>query len=400
METVEHISSLEVMRQSELDALERGEVPPAPRHEPSPNTSRLDVLTRMVAQSFGASAAAVVAVGLESVWFLSSYGFHLTSDALAGSYFEPCMASDEPLFIEDTTRDPRFASIPSVATGPVRFFAGHIFRSPDGERAGVIAVFDLKPREASPEMREFLRDCVSLLEADLVAAEELDQGAEVQRAMLPKNIHPLGGYQIAGACIPAKSIGGDFFDWYPIDGGLAFTLGDVMGKGVGAGIIAAAVRAVVRSAVRKNNVSTALERAARWLDTDLGEEQTFVTLFHGRLRAADGRLSYADAGHGLSLIVRADGRWDRLSSLDFPLGTLLGGGWVQKRATLHPGDTLVSFSDGVLDLFDGSLATVDEVAAITRECTSAQLTVDALEHLARRDGAPDDVTAIAIRRLS
>ena len=353
----------------------------------------------MVAQSFGAGASAVVVVGLESVWFLSSYGFHLTSDTRAGGYFEPCMASDEPLFIEDTTRDPRFASIPSVATGPVRFFAGHVFRSPDGERAGVIAVFDIKVRVATPEMKEFLRDCVSLLEADLVATEELDQGAEVQRAMLPKDLHPLDGYQVAGTCLPAKSIGGDFFDWYPIDGGLALTLGDVMGKGVGAGIVAAAVRAVVRSAVRKNNVSTALERAALWLDTDFGEEPTFVTLFHGRLCAADGRLSYADAGHGLSFIVRADGRSDRLSSFDLPLGALSEGGWVHNRATLHPGDMLVSFSDGVLDLFDGSLATVDEVAAIAWECSSAQATVDALEHLARRDGAPDDVTVIAIRRL-
>ena len=399
MAAVEHISSLEVMRQREKDDLARGE---APHPEASKlNDLRLDVVTRMLAHSFGPhSAAAIAMVGPESVWFLSSFGFRLTSDTRAGSYFEPCMAIDEPIFIEDASKDPRFAAIPSVASAPgVRFFAGHVFRSPAGEKVGVVAVFDTKVREATPELRALLRDFVSLFEADLVAGEELDQGAEVQRAMLPKDLHPLDGYQIAGTCIPAKSIGGDFFDWYPIDGGLAFTLGDVMGKGIGAGIVAAAVRAVVRSAVRKNNVSTALERAALWLDTDFGEEPTFVTLFHGRLRATDGRLSYADAGHGLSIIVRANGRSDRLSSLDLPLGALSEGGWVHNRATLHPGDMLVSFSDGVLDLFDGSLATVDEVATIARECSSAQAMVDALEHIARRDGAPDDVTVIAIRRL-
>ena len=62
------------------------------------------------------------------------------------------------------------------------------------------------------------------------AAKELDRAADVQRALLPKDPDPLAGYQVAGVCIPSKSVGGDFFDWYPIDGGLAFSLGDVMGK--------------------------------------------------------------------------------------------------------------------------------------------------------------------------
>ena len=69
----------------------------------------------------------------------------------------------------------------------------------------------------------------------------------------------------------------------------------------------------------------------------------------------------------------------------------------QHRVTLAPGDTLVSVSDGVLDLFDGTLAALDEVEAIVRRSESAQDAVDTLVAMTGRS-APDDVTAVVVRR--
>jgi phosphoserine phosphatase RsbU/P len=229
------------------------------------------------------------------------------------------------------------------------------------------------------------------------SATELTRAAAVQRALLPKDGSSLQGFDVAGVCVPSKSVGGDFFDWYPADGGLAFTLGDVMGKGVGAGMIAATARAVVRSAVDDARPTAALERLAACLNTELSEEATFVTLFHARV-TPEGRVRYVDAGHGLTLHVRADGTAERLYSLDLPVGVDDQLTWNERELALDPGDMLLSFSDGVLDLSDGTLSAVDEVARIAATSQSATEVANALSARASRQPNPDDVTLVVLHR--
>jgi sigma-B regulation protein RsbU (phosphoserine phosphatase) len=232
---------------------------------------------------------------------------------------------------------------------------------------------------------------------------ELERAAEIQSSLLPRDLPDLPGWELAGGCAPAKAVGGDFFDWYPIQGGLAITLADVMGKGVGAALIAATVRAVLRASPEQGDVGTAITGAASTLLTDLEQSGTFVTVFHSRLDTATGGLRYIDAGHGLSLVIRPGGEVKRLSTRSLPLG--MGGdvGWREHSVELGPGDTLVSMSDGVLDLFDGTLASLDAVESIARDAPDAQTIVDRLLAMARaldesEDGAPDDVTVVALRR--
>lgn len=231
-------------------------------------------------------------------------------------------------------------------------------------------------------------------------AREIDLGGEVQRALLPKGTSPIDGYEVAGVCIPARVVGGDFYDWYAIPGGLGFTLGDVMGKGVGAGMIAATTHAVVRSTNRDDDPIAALRITDRVLSTELIDVGSFTTMFHARLRAADGLLRYGDAGHGLTVLAHADGTWERLASSDMPLGLGVGGEWECHELVLGPGDMVVSFSDGVLDLYDGSLDAVGHVGRLAASATSAAEIVDALSTIARRTSNPDDVTIVAVRRAA
>ena len=228
--------------------------------------------------------------------------------------------------------------------------------------------------------------------------QELDRGAEVQQALLPKGASPVAGYEVAGRCIPAKVVGGDFYDWYPIPDGLGFTLGDVMGKGVGAGMIAATAHAVVRSARFDADPVSALLRADAVLSTELIDVGSFTTMFHARLHAEDGLVQYADAGHGLTLLVRADGTWRRLSATDLPLGLDVNARWETRELTLDPGDMLVSFSDGVLELYDGTLAATDQVGALAASCTTAAQLVEAVAGMAVQTANPDDVTVLVVRR--
>ena len=237
-------------------------------------------------------------------------------------------------------------------------------------------------------------------ERERAASDELQRAAAVQRALLPKDQQILPGYQLAGACVPSRSVGGDFFDWYTIDGGIAITMGDVMGKGVGAGMVAATARAVVRGAASEPDPRIALERVAECLTNDLRDASTFLTLFHGRLDAITGVLEYADAGHGLTLLVRADGTHQRMQSPDLPVGILPDAQWTRQSIDLAPGDTLVSFSDGLLDLYDGLLSTIEEIATITRDASSAQAMSEVLAALARERHNDDDVTIVALRRDS
>ena len=233
---------------------------------------------------------------------------------------------------------------------------------------------------------------------ELASSEELQRAAAVQRALLPKNQSLLPGYQVAGTCVPSRSVGGDFFDWYEIDGGLAITMGDVMGKGVGAGMVAATARAVVRGAASEPDPTVALGHMAACLDNELKDASTFLTLFHARLNAANGSLDYADAGHGLTLIVRHDGTHQRMDSPDLPVGILPDPAWTRQRIELAPGDTLVCFSDGVLDLYDGTLAAIAEIATITHASTSAHAVAEAVAAIARQQQNDDDVTIMALRR--
>lgn len=230
------------------------------------------------------------------------------------------------------------------------------------------------------------------------AAEELQRAAEVQRFLLPTTSEPVPGYETAGACIPAKAVGGDFFDWYTIDGGLGFTLGDVMGKGAGAGMIAATTRAVIRSARKDEDPVKALTRVSDSFTSTLSEASSFATLFHARLRAEDGRVLFTDAGHGLTLLIRTDASWERLASRELPVGLVPEAIWHSFEVYLKPGDMIVSFSDGVLDLYDGTLAAVEEIALLAAAAVSAQDIVDAVHERALKAANPDDVTILAVRR--
>lgn len=239
--------------------------------------------------------------------------------------------------------------------------------------------------------------------ADISAREklthlELTQASVVQQALLPKERTQVLGYAFAGVCLPSRAIGGDFFDWYDIEGGAAFTVGDVMGKGVGAGIIAATVRAVVRSARGHDDLSVAASRASESLSSDLGETASFATLFHARLDEATGTVRYLDAGHGLTLHVRADGTWDRLASHNLPVGIDSDEPWATAQLTLLPGDSLVSCSDGILDLYDGRVESLRHVAALVAQSTDAADAVARISAGAEDGTNEDDVTVLVLTR--
>ena len=361
--------------------------------------SRFDRVLGMAVTFFGLSSAALVLVGRDQMIIKARHGLDVATPNLDGSFTEAVMTQQTIFVIEDATQDERFACSPMVLGEPfVRLYVGQPLHAPGGEAIGVLAMSGRQARPFGDGERLHFGQVVAWLEEELAHETESKRAAAVQQALQPRHSIDLAGYDVAGASTPARAVGGDFFDWYPTPDGLGFTLADVMGKGVGAALIAATVRAVIRTSARDSGVRNTVSRAARILDDDLSDTDSFATLFHAKLRQSDGRVRYVDAGHGLTLVVRADGRSEHLAHEDLPLGTAFGHEWHRHTVRLGVGDTLITFSDGVLDLFDGTTASLADVADVVRHTASATEAVRALTILAEQHADTDDVVVIAIRR--
>ena len=229
---------------------------------------------------------------------------------------------------------------------------------------------------------------------------ELRRAATVQASLLPARAPDLPGFEVAARFVPAGSVGGDFYDWERVGGGLVITLADVMGKGPGAAILAATTRSLLRAQPAPEDVAGTLSGAERALDADLVNAGAFVTMFRGFLDPSTGDLTYADAGHGLSLVVRPDGSLRRLPATGLPLGIAAGPDRVGARVRMLPGDVLVTFSDGLLDVLGGSIGDLERVRDVVRGTATADGAAAAVLALAGdAEDAEDDLTVLVLRRL-
>lgn len=350
-------------------------------------------IVRMTRDLLGVDAVGIEVLDHRRCWSSSGFGRATFDSATVHGLCDATLQFGDQLVLEDVAADGRFGDLGS----DIGFFAASPLTSISSGATGVLWVSGVAPRTFDTAARDRLRDLAKWVSEEAVDSEELTRSRQVQRALLPTSFATLDGYQVAGASAAKRAVGGDFYDWYPVQHGAAFTIGDVMGKGMPAALIATTVRAVMRAGSRSNGVAAAAEAAEETLDADLSGAATFVTLFHAYLDEETGVLRYIDAGHGLSLVVHTDGSSERLSSNSLPLGAGANSEWRAQTVRLRHGSTLVSFSDGVLDLFDGTLGAMDEVEAIVRSAPSAQAVVDALMGC-MDETITDDVTVIAVRR--
>lgn len=231
-------------------------------------------------------------------------------------------------------------------------------------------------------------------------AEELARAAVVQSELLPVENPPLPGFEIGGRCLPARIVGGDFYDWQQLPfGTLSLTVGDVMGKGMSAALLMATVRAVIRAMVSQHGPADAVQHTASSLDGDLARSGSFVTLFHAQLIVATAELRYVDAGHGQAFLRRRNGGIVALKPWGLPVGVLSTEKYQEGSITLEPGDLLVIYSDGLSearpDLFRDQATLASQIVADESAAATAQRLVD----LAISAGQlPDDLTVVVVRR--
>jgi serine phosphatase RsbU (regulator of sigma subunit) len=250
---------------------------------------------------------------------------------------------------------------------------------------------------ALAEVNQRLTEQAALLAAELRAA------ARVQADLLPREAPRLRGFDLAAVCLPARDVGGDFYDWQePAAGVLCFSLGDVMGKGMAAALLMTTVRASLRAVTSKNPPGPTMDAAAVALWEDLERADSYVTLFHGRLDLATRRLRFVDAGHGHVFLHHPHRGVEGLEPRGVPLGMSIGRPtgplYAEGSLELRPGDALVLYSDGLIASRDDIALDRVGLSDVLLGLTSARAMVDRLVALTRASPAPpDDITILVIR---
>jgi len=241
---------------------------------------------------------------------------------------------------------------------------------------------------------------------------ELDVAADIQKSFLPEKIPAIKGFDIAATSIPAREVGGDFYDFIHKGGTLQFLIADVSGKGVPAALFMALSRIIMRACqVPDDRAEDRLNCADNMIVSNSGSSTSgmFVTLFFAELCEDDASLTYSNAGHNPPLLLRSSkgiiGSIEALGVTGPALGMMADMEYKQKTIHLMPGDILLLYTDGIVEAMNGK----EELFGLQRLRSSLdsakRLSAQGIQDSILRDlkkfteGAEqsDDITSVVIK---
>src|SRR5579859_5556939 len=234
-----------------------------------------------------------------------------------------------------------------------------------GEFLGVLYLDSRRPAAFSKLDRQlldaFTDQAASILDnSRLVARErerqrleqEINIARDIQQALLPRNVRDYPHLSVAGCNFPCLSVGGDYFDVFPLsDNRTAFLIADVSGKGLGAALLTTMLQGVLSGMTLGTDPARLFNHLNHFL-CDHAEVGRYATMFFGIL-AEKGALEYINAGHPAPILIHCDGSADEgFKEGSFPVGLVPEAEYTTAHVKLEPGDTLVLFSDGVTEAMD------------------------------------------------
>ena len=244
--------------------------------------------------------------------------------------------------------------------------------------------------------------------AKQIMARDLDQAAEIQQRYLPSVAPTIKGLDLAGHNAPCRTVGGDYFDFFPYEGSrVAMVLGDVSGKGMPASLLMMGLQARVQAlAEEPKSLAEVMTRLNRLTSANCPANR-FITVFFCILNGETGELTFCNAGHNPPLIIRANGDSEQLEGGGPVIGILPSIEYQEYRVMVDVGDTLVIYSDGVTEAADAAddEFETDRLAEAVRRSRHLPATeiVEAIKQavIDHAAGAPqsDDITVIVARRV-
>lgn len=235
---------------------------------------------------------------------------------------------------------------------------------------------------------------------------ELELSRLIQTEMLPRRPLQAGAAEIRGVSIPAREVGGDFFNYFALPSGqLVMLVGDVSGKGVSAALLMANVQATLRARIPLHE---GLARLAAALDQEVAESTpgaVYLTLFLGILDVERQVLRYVNAGHNPPFVVHGDGAVEALPATGLPIALYPGQPYTEADVAIRPADLVFFYTDGLIEAENesGDVFGVERLQALLEQARAQGVDgiLTCVEDAVRRFRGPvepgDDATMMALR---
>jgi sigma-B regulation protein RsbU (phosphoserine phosphatase) len=325
------------------------------------------------------------------------------------------VSTGQPVIASDVSRDPHYVpgrgatrsevAVPIVSSGEVIGALNLESDTVDTYAEGDLEFLEFFAVAAAISIEK------AIVHRELVEKHRIEHqlaiAREVQSALLPARDPVLPGFDIGGINIPTWEIGGDYFDYLPEpDGRLGIALADVSGKGVPAALLMATFRAALRVQRQIDAGVGSTVAALNRVLLDSMDGTRFVTAVYGVLAHDTGAFDYVNCGHNPPLLLRAGGGCELLPGGGPALGMSDGAEFTARTTTLEPGDTLVLYTDGVVevaDAGDGQFG-VERLEQVVRAHaggpvhSAVDAVVGATRAFAGRPAFDDDFTLVLVRR--
>jgi phosphoserine phosphatase RsbU/P len=320
------------------------------------------------------------------------------------------------LIVPDVTLEPRYVEGRELTRSEI---AVPILR---GERA--IGALNLESDRAAAygpddlEVLQFFADAAAIsiekamLHRQLVDKELVDKQLELARdlqwRLFPSLPPRLPGYDIAGVCLPAEQIGGDYYDFIPLEGSnVGLAVADVSGNGIAAALFMSAFRGLLRThACSSCKPAHTMRKINRQLP-NFTSASHFVSAVYATLDPLAGEFTYVSCGHPPPLLVHSDGSWERLAVHGPVLGIFQAPAYPTDVRQLEPGDIVVLYTDGVVELTNPEeqefgIERLAEALRYERHLAANELIQQVFRHTREFSGSQsyvDDFTLVVAKRL-
>jgi GAF domain-containing protein/anti-sigma regulatory factor (Ser/Thr protein kinase) len=278
----------------------------------------------------------------------------------------------------------------------------------EGRAVGVLHVGTLSPREFTNEDAAVLQLAATRVAPAVERArlfEALDRehrsAVALQRTLLPDRLPDIAGIDVAARYLPARDeVGGDWYDVIELPRGLVgVAIGDVAGHGVRAAALMGQLRTGLRAyALDGHAPGETVKRLDRLLHTIRG--QGMATAAYAVIAPETGAVRLANAGHPPPVFISASGEASLMQATTAPpLGTLPYPTYLEVETTLHPGETILMYTDGLIERRDEALTEgLDRLCAAASVSAGAEAVCDrVVRTLVPALAAADDVAVVALR---
>ncbi len=277
----------------------------------------------------------------------------------------------------------------------------------DTRRAAAFSNLDRQILDALSAQAASILDNARLLEREREqrrTEQELSIAREIQQGLTPQGLRDFPHLAVAGVQHPCHAVGGDYFDVFPIsDEATAFLIADVAGKGLGAALVTTLLKGAISGMRLGVGPVKVFDHVNRFL-CEHSAVGRYATMFFGTM-SATGRLEFLHAGHPSPLLIRKGQVSDLYLDGSLPIGLLEGAEFTASEALLEHGDTLVLFTDGIVEaeneqreLF-GFERLREVTAAHAREPMESlqKAILGAVTEFARGAGQSDDITLLIVQ---